>query len=37
MSGERLLADTNVLIRMFAGEETIVGLPPALAARGVAR
>ena len=26
MSGERLLADTNVLIRMFAGEDAIVNL-----------
>jgi predicted nucleic acid-binding protein len=26
MSGERLLADTNVLIRMFDGEEAVVSL-----------
>lgn len=26
MSGERLLADTNVLIRMFDGEEAVVAL-----------
>ncbi len=26
MSGERILADTNVLIRMFAGDEAIVDL-----------
>ncbi len=26
MSGERLLADTNVLIRMFDGEESVVAL-----------
>ncbi len=26
MSGERILADTNALIRMFAGEDAIVNL-----------